>query len=284
MTRPATRPPHRPELVIAAHGSRDPQAARTVAELRDLVAGLLPAVPVRVGWLSAGSPRLTGMELAGRVVVPLLLAAGYHARVDIPAAASPAGAWVTAPVGSHPGVVAALADRLEQAGAPAGAPVVLAAAGSSDPRARADVNRTARLLSIRRRAPVSVAYLAGGGPSVAAAVAARSGPVALASLLVAGGHFARKLASEGAAAGWRSEPIGAHPGLAAAIAARYLDGCRESRPDGSDELVPRDGFLPHVHSGVRGVDHHPAAHVDADVTRRAPRTVRPREEHEVARL
>jgi sirohydrochlorin ferrochelatase len=284
MTRPAHRLPDRPELVIAAHGSSDPRAARTVAELGDLVADLLPEVPVRVGWLSAGSPRLAGMDLAGRVVVPLLLAAGYHARVDIPATAGPTGARVTAPVGSHPGVVTALADRLARAGAPADAAVVLAGAGSSDPRARADVSRTARLLSRRRGTPVTAAYLAGGDPSVAAAVSATSGPVAVASLLVAAGQFARQLDREGAAARWRSEPIGAHPGLAAAVAARYLAGCRGSWPDRSDELVPRDGFLAHVHPGVRGVDHHPAAHVDADVSRRAPRPVRPGEEHEVARL
>lgn len=269
---------------MAAHGSSDPRAARTVAELRDLVADLLPDVPVRIGWLSAGSPRLAGMDLGGRVVVPLLLAAGYHARVDIPAAAGPAGAGVTFPVGSHPGVVAAVADRLDQAGAPADAPVVLAAAGSSDPRARADVSRTARLLSHCRGTGVTAAYLAGGDPSVAAAVAATSGPVAVASLLVSAGQFARRLGREGAAARWRAEPIGAHPGLAAAVAARYLDGCRGSRPDRSDELVPRDGFLAHVHAGVWGVDHHPATHVDPDVPRRAPRPVRAREEHEVARL
>ena len=84
------------------------------------------------------------------VVVPLLLSGGYHVHVDIAGAvAGSADAVAARPLGPDPRLVEVLRDRLGAAGAdrrdPATA-VVLAAAGSSDPRSVADGAGTADLL------------------------------------------------------------------------------------------------------------------------------------------
>jgi len=83
------------------------------------------------------------------VVVPLLLASGYHDRVDLPAAirATRPGTAHAAVLGPDPLLAVALADRLTAAGWSAGEAVVLAAAGSSDPDAVGSVYRQAGLLA-----------------------------------------------------------------------------------------------------------------------------------------
>src|SRR6185295_9131532 len=94
-----------------------------------------------------------------------------------------------APLGPGPGLVPALADRLRAAGTPAGTPVVLAAAGSTDPRAAGD----ARNLAAHLQAPALAAFASAARPAVGEAVAdlaARTGgPVAVASYLLAPGVF-----------------------------------------------------------------------------------------------
>jgi sirohydrochlorin ferrochelatase len=128
---------------------------------------------------------------------------------------------LTAPIG--PSVVPAAMDRLIAAGWRASDAVVLAAAGSSDPRARADVRRAAAVLSRLVRQPIVVGYLATGRPTVAEAVATarRSGRrVAVASWLLAPGLFHQWLAHSGADV--VSEPIGVHPLLVAQLVQRYL--------------------------------------------------------------
>ena len=69
-------------------------------------------------------------------MVPLLLSTGYHLTADIRGAARAAGAPVADPLGPDPRLAEALADRLAEAGRPAGTPTVLAAAGSADPMRR----------------------------------------------------------------------------------------------------------------------------------------------------
>jgi len=98
-----------------------------------------------------------------------------------------------------------LHDRLLQAGADPRDPltaVVLAAAGSSDPRSVADVEDTADLLQRSWAGPVTTGYGSAATPAVPDAVlAARRGGaerVVVASYLLAPGHFHDKLASAGA--------------------------------------------------------------------------------------
>ncbi|MFD1150544.1 sirohydrochlorin chelatase, partial [Saccharothrix hoggarensis] len=128
-------------LVLVAHGTRDPAGAVVVEQIAALVRARLGGVPVRVAYADVRQPDVTSVlsGLTGpAVVVPAFLAAGYHVRVDIPAQVAASGhpdAVVTDPIG--PALLPALLARLSEAGWRQGDSVVLAAAGSSDPRALA---------------------------------------------------------------------------------------------------------------------------------------------------
>jgi len=217
----------RPVLLAVAHGSRDPRAQRTVLSLAARAGRLAPGVEVRTAFVQNAAPSLTealtaagGREVA---VVPLLLSAGYHLSQDIGAAAGRAGVPVAAPLGPGPDLVPALAGRLRAAGAPPGTPVVLAAAGSTDPRAAGDARHQAALLASHLQAPVLAAFASAGRPTVGEAVAglaaSTGGPVAVASYLLAPGVFAGRLRASGAA--WVSAPLGDHPAVAGLILERY---------------------------------------------------------------
>jgi sirohydrochlorin ferrochelatase len=124
--------------------------------------------------------------------------------------------------------------------------VVLAAAGSSDGGARAEVRRAAAALSARLPGPVrtqvEVGYLATGQPSVEEAVAAlkaagRNGDrVAVASWLIAPGLFHRRALRSGAAV--VSDPIGTHPLLIDLIARRYLAAIRQIGTESGARVGP----------------------------------------------
>ena len=101
--------------------------------------------------------------------------------------------------------------------------MVLAAAGTSDPRAQCDLRVTATLLSAAIGSRVELAYAATGEPSVADAVSAlrRSGArrVVVASYLLADGLFQDRLRASGADV--VVEPLGLHPGTVKLIANRF---------------------------------------------------------------
>ena len=130
-----------PTLVAVAHGSRDPRAAASTAELmrlvRDLAAGSgLPGLDARTAYLGHAPPSVSqvlgavdgpGTGPDGRVVVlPLLLTAAYHSDVDLPELLTEARAAMPGldirygrPLGPHPLLIRALDRRLAQAGDPA---------------------------------------------------------------------------------------------------------------------------------------------------------------------
>ena len=217
----------RPVLLAVAHGSRDPQAQRTVRSLARRVGGLAPDVEVRAAFVQNAGPSLAAaLAAAGQrrvVVVPLLLSAGYHLSHDIGETADRAGVPVTDPLGPGPALVPALAGRLRAAGVPAGTPAVLAAAGSADPRAAGDARAQAALLAAHLGAPVWAAFASAGQPAVDEAVAALTagtgGPVAVASYLLAPGVFQDRLRASGAA--WVSAPLGDHPAVAGLVLDRF---------------------------------------------------------------
>ncbi|MFG3120538.1 sirohydrochlorin chelatase [Streptomyces sp. NPDC048201] len=222
-------------LLAVAHGTRDPEGVRTVLALLNEVRRLRPGLRVEPAWLGLVEPSVPQAlaSLTGPVIaVPLLLASGYHVRADIPALlaeaeAEPGTVRVTPALGPSPLLARALASRLGEAGRPPDAsPVVLAATGSSDPRARADTAESARLLSTHLNAPVSVAFASGQGPTPAEAISAwhTAGhpDVSLAAHLLAPGHFARTLTRT--AARWTSAPLGTHPSVAELVLRRY-DAC-----------------------------------------------------------
>jgi sirohydrochlorin ferrochelatase len=214
-------------LLAVAHGSRDANAQQTVRSIAGRAAGLAPGTEVRTAFVQNARPSLAeALTAAGPrrvVIVPLLLSAGYHLSQDIGEAAARAGAPVAAPLGPGPGLVPALAGRLRAAGAPPGTPVVLAAAGSTDPRAAGDARNQAALLASHLQAPVLAAFASAGRPTVGEAVAALAartgGPVAVASYLLAPGVFAGRLRASGAA--WVSDPLGDHPAVAGLVIERF---------------------------------------------------------------
>jgi len=201
-----------PVLVACAHGTRNPTGRRLIAELALAARRLRPGLTTTAAFVDVQPPTVADvvaeLSSAGRpaVVVPLLLSGGYHVHVDIARAVDAAADAVAArPLGPDERLVAVLHDRLLATGAdPADAAtaVVLGAAGSSDPRAVADVEATAALLQERWAGPVTSGYGSAAQPpvpdAVAAARSAGASRVVLAAYLLAPGHFHDKLAGAGA--------------------------------------------------------------------------------------
>src|SRR5215468_12357011 len=135
-----------PTLIAVAHGSRHPMATATIAALVRQVERLAPVLDIQMAFVQHAEPLLAdALDAAGPdvVIVPLLLSTGYHLTNDIAGAATAVDTAITAsgalaprvagPLGPDPLLVTALIGRLSEAGVPEDAPVVLAAAGSSDP-------------------------------------------------------------------------------------------------------------------------------------------------------
>jgi sirohydrochlorin ferrochelatase len=204
-----------------------------MALLRLDIARARPGTEVRAAQVDVHKPALDDVvqRLAGQgrsiVVVPLLLSTGYHVRVDIARAIASAGGLAVAAdaLGPDPVLVRVLQQRLAESGAGADDPVVLAAAGSSDPRAGADVDQVVTALAAARGgAPVSVGFLASATPTVIDAVAqarlAHPGrPIAIATYLLAPGYFSTRL--DAAGADHVAAPLAPHPDLAALALARF---------------------------------------------------------------
>ncbi|MFF4309702.1 sirohydrochlorin chelatase [Streptomyces sp. NPDC001507] len=221
--------PGPPALVLVAHGSRDPRALSTVRALMDRVRARCPGLSVRLGHIELNEPllpdTLAALGNTEAVLVPLLLGRGHHVKRDIPETAAAARARIAAPLGPHPLLADTLHARLLEAGwrpRPASA-VVLAAAGSRDPDARADTDRMAGLLAARLRVPVLAAYASAAAPSVPDAVSALRAKgrhrIAVASYFTAPGRFATESAAH---APWlASAPLGAHEAMADLVVHRY---------------------------------------------------------------
>ncbi|MFJ6728398.1 sirohydrochlorin chelatase [Streptomyces sp. NPDC091281] len=232
-----------PPLVAVAHGTRNAAGVAVTRALAARVRALRPGLRVELAHLDLVEPSLPTVlaGLRGRVVVvPLLLGAGYHVRADIPAvlAAAPrVTARVARALGPDPLLADALGDHLAAAGRrPGDGPVVLAAAGSTDPRANADAAAMAVLL--RERLPdgpeVVPAYLCAAGPTPAEAVAALRAEgharVSVAGYLLSPGFFADRAARSGGSL--LSAPLGTHEAVARLVLRRY-DEARAAGAGGS---------------------------------------------------
>lgn len=217
-----------PTLVLAAHGTRSAAGERTLSALAGAVRGQRPGRRVELAYLEISRPLLADVlpAVPGPViVVPLLLAGGYHVHIDLPGiiAARRPDALVAPPLGPHRLLTSALARKLARAGLRSTDAVILGAAGSSDPAALADVRAAARQLAVRLARPVTAAFASAGTPTLPEALdRIRSGPasrVAIASYLLAPGFFHGRLADAGA--DLVSDPLGADPDVAALVWSRY---------------------------------------------------------------
>lgn len=218
-------------LILVAHGTRTPAGIAMISGLAERVAVLLHRV-VRVAFVDVLGPGpaeiLTDMAGTGEpaIMVPAFLSRGYHVRTDLPAQVAVSGhadVRIAAALGPCPRIAAVIAARLAGSGWHPGDSVVLAAAGSSDPMAQADLRRAAKWLSALIGSDVGLAFAATGAPSVTEAVAAlRRGAarrVVVASYLLADGLFQERLRNSGADV--VTEPLGTHAGIARLIADRF---------------------------------------------------------------
>ncbi|MDR7110350.1 sirohydrochlorin ferrochelatase [Microbacterium trichothecenolyticum] len=186
----------RPALLAISHGTSSPAGQAAVAALVDAVARRLPDITVRLGHVDVQQPDVAASldaipEGTPVVIVPLLLSAGYHVRVDlIEQSAGRDGVVIAPALGPDPRLVDALLARLGPLGPDAA--LVLAVAGSTDDRANEDCREIGRMLSARLDRDVTVGFLAAADPRVDVAVAdagTRAEQVVVADYLLAPGYF-----------------------------------------------------------------------------------------------
>ncbi|MBU4464232.1 MAG: cobalamin biosynthesis protein CbiX [Actinobacteria bacterium] len=199
--------PQAPVLLAISHGTDSPAGQAAIAALVEAVATRLPAVTVRLGHVDVQQPDVAASLAAidpdrPVVIVPLLLSAGYHVRIDLrEQTAHRPGVTITGALGPDPRLADLLAARLAELHPDAAAPVVLAVAGSSDERANDDCRSVGAMLAERLGREVSVGFLAAADPRLDVAVAtARGGGIPIvANYLLAPGYFqtlAQRLAGD----------------------------------------------------------------------------------------
>ncbi|MFI5729539.1 sirohydrochlorin chelatase [Kribbella sp. NPDC051587] len=219
------------DLIAIAHGTADPRGIRVVHDLVRQMARLRPDLPMSLGFVDVDAPAMPGLvdrvmtDTPSAVIVPLLLSSGYHVHVDIAGQVEQhSGLTAAKALGPHPLLADILVDRLGDLSRTDH--VVLAAAGSSDPRAQADCERMAAYLQARIHRPVSIGYLAGRGRRVPAVLATTPGRLAVANYLLAPGAFSDRLHRQ-AGSHRVSAPLGADPRLARLALARYDAALRD---------------------------------------------------------
>ncbi|MGU3431497.1 sirohydrochlorin chelatase [Actinomycetes bacterium M1A6_2h] len=234
-----------PALVLVAHGTRNPRGVEVVAALAEAVRPQIGTVRVAFVDVLGPSPAevLRDPALTGPVVlVPAFLASGYHVHADLPReidAGERDGVHVTRALGPDPALAAVMAEDLTRLGWKQGDPVVIAAAGSSDPRAVADVDRAREQLADALSTTVVTGYIATGRPRVPCVVANLrangADRVFVASYLLAPGLFHTRVRDCGATG--VTEPLGRHESVVDLLLSRYRAGTQliesvsaESRP------------------------------------------------------
>lgn len=237
-----------PVLIGCSHGTANAGGQAVVAGILDDVRQRRPELDVRAAYVDVQLPEVADVVAAaladrdaitagqgphGRaddvlstpqaVVVPLLLSPGFHTYVDIASAVDHRRASATQTLGPDPRLADVLVERLRAAGAHPEDTVVLAAAGSSDPRALVVVQDMHALLVERWLGHVVIGYGAVAQPSVpdmvAQARAAGAKRVVIASYLLAPGFFHDRLLEAGADI--VTEPLGPDHRLAAIVLDRY---------------------------------------------------------------
>ncbi len=225
-------------MILTAHGSVDPRSSAVAQALAGRIRRLRPGLDVRAAFLEKSAPYVgdvladVSLRRDSAVVVPMLLADAYHARVDLPAVIERSGAVVQQAevLGEDPALVTLLGQRLANVGVSADrrdVGVIVVAVGSSSEAANARTAALAPALAARTRwAGVDVAYATGPHPTVAeAAVRLRSRGarrLVIAPWFLAHGRITDRLAATAADLGIPMvEPLGAHNLVAAALLDRF---------------------------------------------------------------
>ncbi len=223
-----------PALVLTAHGSADPRSAATARAIAESARRLRPSLDVRVAFCEQNFPNLRDVlpTLPQRaVVVPLLLADAYHARVDIPAMIAESGvdARRADVLGEDDRLIHVLRQRLEQAGVPrldSEVGVLVTAVGSSRPAANARTEAVAHELTLTTRWTAATAFATGPHPGLAEAadLLRRRGArrLAIAPWFLAHGKIIDRVAAFARAQRIpMSAPLGAHRQVAETVLDRF---------------------------------------------------------------
>ncbi|HEY5200545.1 MAG TPA: CbiX/SirB N-terminal domain-containing protein [Acidothermaceae bacterium] len=219
-----------PALLAVAHGSADPRAEQVLDALIARVRSERPGLVAVLAHLGFSDPPVpAALESLARqgvdevVVVPLLLTAAYHAKVDLPGLLSQAAldhpqlAIRQAEVlGPHPLLFELLRRRLAEAGAEPGMSLALAAVGTSDPAASAELADVAASLG----ATIGFASGSAAITDVVADLRARGAKqVAIATYVLAPGELADRLHDAGADV--VTEVLGAAPEVVDVVLSRF---------------------------------------------------------------
>ncbi|VXB31209.1 sirohydrochlorin chelatase [Aeromicrobium sp. 9AM] len=218
-------------LVATSHGTAVPAAQASITALVEAVREASPHLDVREAFVDVQTPSVADVvdDIDGlAVVVPLLLAPGFHVHVDIRQAADRPGVVASGTLGPDPRLTDVLRGRLADAGATKDDVIVLGAAGSTDIRARQSVDAAARQLGAAWGSPVPVGYVGGTGTPIDEIVrdVARSGRrVVVASYLMAPGFFHDRLRECGADAVTRPvlDGLDVAPEMVSLVLDRFAD-------------------------------------------------------------
>lgn len=202
------------EVVLVAHGSPDPRHRRSVTTLAHRMSAST-GLAVTTCYLEHDEPFATNWLLTGsdpssrhRIVVPLLLTAGYHWRTDIPPIIGHNGHRATLLSPPQPAAFAAAVGELTQGASH----VVLASAGSARPEVVKRFAALAEALSVEHE--VAVALTPGDVTHHA-----RPGSLVV-PVLVADGIFADRIRAAADAAGATTTAVlGDTPGFARRLVA-----------------------------------------------------------------
>ena len=225
-------------LLLAAHGSADPRSAAVAFALAGRLRRLRPWLDVHAAFLEQCGPNLSdvlaevGQQPGPTVVVPMLLADAYHARVDIPAVIAASDTVVTEAdvLGEDPALITVLGQRLTEAGESASdrdLGVIVVAVGSSNEAANARTATVAPALEARTSwAGVEVAFATGPHPTVADAAERLKDRGAqrlvVAPWFIAPGVITDRIAKSAATLGISmSAPLGSHNLVAATLLDRF---------------------------------------------------------------
>lgn len=222
-------------LILTAHGSADPRSAETARAVVASIRKLRPGLDARVAFCEQNSPNLrdelSTLRDQPAIVVPLLLADAYHARVDIPEMIAAAGADVRQAevLGEDDRLIHVLRQRLEHAGVSRLDPrvgVIVTAVGSSRPAANARTATVAHELTLTTRWTATTAFATGQHPTLADATdelrrRGASRPV-IAPWFLAHGRITDRVANFAAKQGIpMSAPLGAHRQVAETVLDRF---------------------------------------------------------------